>query len=62
MDEMADGHLGLGLNGQWPLGAGLNGQVDHFRLMMSPGLKLPTQSQMADNHVLKFDILKFMIS
>ena len=59
-DQMANGHLGLGLNGQF--GAGLNGQVGHFRLMMSPGLKLPTQSQMANNHILKFDILKFMIS
>ena len=62
MDEMADGHLGLGLNGRWPFGVGLNGQVDNLRPMTSPGLKLPTQSQMADDHILKFDILKFMIS
>ena len=62
MDEMADGHLGLCLNGRWPFSVGLDGRVSHFRLMTSPGLKLPTQSQMADDHILKFDILKFMIS
>ena len=64
MDEMANGHLGLGLNGQWPFGVGLNEQVSHFWPMMSPGFKLPTQSQMANDHILKFDILKvydFMI-
>ena len=62
--------LALGSNGRRPprpkwlttFGVGLNGRVGHFRLMTSPGLKLPTQSQMANNHILKFDILKFMIS
>ena len=26
MTQMADSHLGLGLNGQWPFGVGSNGQ------------------------------------
>ena len=52
MDHVADGHLGLGLNCR----------VGHFRLMTSPGLKLPIQSQVADKNIFKFDILKFMIS
>ena len=50
MDEMADGHLGLGLNGR----------VSHFRPVKSPGLKLPTHSQMTDDQILKFMILKFV--
>ena len=62
MDHVADGHLGLGLNDRWPFRLGLNCQVGHFRLMTSPGLKLPTQSQMADENIFKFDILKFMIA
>ena len=45
---MAEGHLGLGLNGRRPFGAGLNGLVGHLRPETSPGLKLPTQFQMAD--------------
>ena len=61
-DEMADGSCGLGLNCRWPYHPGLNCRVSHFRLMTSPGLKLPTQSQMADKNIFKFDILKFMIS
>ena len=36
--------------------AGLDGRVGHFRLMTSPGLKLPTQFQMDDDHILKFMI------
>ena len=47
--QMADGHLGLGLNGRQPFWVGLNGQVSHLRPVMSPGLKLSTQSQMADS-------------
>ena len=62
MDHMANGHLGLGLNCRWPYHLSLNCRVSHFRLMTSPGLKLPTQSQMADKNIFKFDILKFMIS
>ena len=62
MDHVADGHLGLGLNCRWPYHLGLNCRVGHFRLMTSPGLKLPTQSQVADENIFKFDILKFMIS
>ena len=62
MDHVVDGHLGLGLNWRWPYHLGLNCQVGHFRLMTSPGLKLPTQSQMADENIFKFNILKFMIS
>ena len=34
---------------QQPFGVGPNGQVSHFRPVMSPGLKLPTQSQLADD-------------
>ena len=48
---MAHGHLGLGLSGRRPFGAGLNGRVSHLRPVMSPGLKLPTQSQMADRYL-----------
>ena len=47
---MADGHLGLGLNGRWPFWAGLNGQVGHLRPVTSPGLELPTQSQMTNGN------------
>ena len=62
MDHVADGHLGLGLNCRWPYHLGLNCRVSHFRLMTSPGLKLPTQFQVANENIFKFDILKFMIS
>ena len=48
-DQMADGHLGLGLNGRWPFGVGSGGQVSHFRPVTSPWLTLPTQSHMADD-------------
>ena len=51
MNQMADGHLCLGLNGRWSFGAGLNDQVGHLRLVTSPGLKLPTQSQMANGNL-----------
>ena len=51
MDQMADGHLGQGLNGQQSFGAGLNEQVSHLRPVTSPGLKLPTQSQMANGNL-----------
>ena len=50
MDQMADGHLDLGLYGRRSFGAGLNDQVSHLRPVTSPGLKLPTQSQMADKN------------
>ena len=49
--QMADGHLRLGLSGRWPFGVSLNGQVGHLRPVMSPGLKLPTQSQMANGYL-----------
>ena len=49
MDEMADGHLGLGLYCQRPFEVGSGSQVSHFRPVMSPGLKLPIQSHMADD-------------
>ena len=51
MDQMADGQLGLDLSGRQPFGAGLNGQVSHLRPVTSPGLKFPTQSQMADRYL-----------
>ena len=40
MDEIAECHLGLGLNDRWPFGVGINGRVGHFRPMTSPGLKM----------------------
>ena len=51
MDQLADGHLGLGLNGGQPFGVGLDGRVGQLRPVTSPGLKLPTQSQMADEYL-----------
>ena len=51
MDQMAGGHLGLGLNGRRSFGVGLNDQVGHLRPVTSPGLKLRTQSQMADGNL-----------
>ena len=57
---MAYGHLGLGLNGRQLFGVGLNGQVSHLRPVRSPGLKLPTQSQMA-NEDLKVPDLKVCV-
>ena len=57
---MTDGHIGLVLNGRRPFGAGLNGLVGHLRQVMSPGLKLPTQSQMANGN-LKVPDLKVCI-
>ena len=50
MDQMADGHLDLGLNGRWSFVVGLNDRFSHLRPVTSPGLKLLTQSQMADEN------------
>ena len=66
-DKMADGSCGRRPSRprpkcRWPYHLGLNCRVGHFRLMTSPGVKLPTQSQMANENIFKFDILKFMIS
>ena len=38
----------LGLNVRRSFGAGLNGRDSHLKPVTLPGLKLPTQSQMAD--------------
>ena len=49
--QTADGHLGLSLSDRWLFGAGLNGRVSHLGPVTSPGLKFPTQSQMADGYL-----------
>ena len=48
VDQLADGHLGLGLNDRRLLGAALNCRVSQLIPVTSPGCKLPTQSQMAN--------------
>ena len=45
-------------DGQWPFGAGSGGQCSVHQ-PFRPRLKLPTQSQMVNIYILKFDILKF---
>ena len=45
-------------HGRRPFGVGSGGRCSAHR-PCRPRLKLPTQSQMANDHILKFDILKF---
>ena len=46
MDQLANDHLSQGLNGR----------VGQLRPVTSPGLKLPTQSQMADGYLKVSDL------
>ena len=41
MDQLADSHLGLGLNGRQPFGVGLDGRVGQLRPVTSPAGRPP---------------------
>ena len=55
---MANGQIGLGLNGQQPFGIGLNGWGSHLRQVTLPGLKIQPSLRWP-RVILKFAILKF---
>ena len=54
-DQMADGQIGLGLNGQRPIGTGPNGRGGHLRQMTPRGSKVQPSLKWL-TVILKFDL------